>query len=659
MSNAQPNDYLNERLIGYATIVALLLAVASFVLGAAVTYGWVADDSLFKHMFLNGPVVWSSVGISTLLLGTAICLLLVAQEPSLSSSVSFALQITATLLCSIVFLAGLSTSVETLAGLDLSLNHIWYRANEDSSGLSFPGPMTPDVSIAFMALTSAVVIQTWFSRRHTELAQWLCVAALMITSLPLIGAVSGAESLCTFFGCLRMSEGISFLFIVMSCACFLIKSDLGLAGFLCSNTASALVARRATLLVVFLPILFGLRFALVHYKIVDNALGWAIFALGAIALAVALVVTGVKSAEQLMASAAGLSPSPFFSQTGSMVLGQPENLEFSINIGPGIIQDQIERSSSHVRKVCLACEEEIANEAEVCPFCDSVLTRLINKSLVGQIFADKYEVMWQLGDGGMASVYLAKHLYLQQELAVKVLHAAVSSNIHDVKRFQQEAKALGTLNHPNIVAVRDFGFTASGEAFLAMEYVKGFSLSDLIEKSKGLTVQETAAIMLQVCEALLHAHGEGIVHRDLKPSNIMCSPSQNGKMDVKVVDFGLAKITGRDDVDIIELTRTGECHGSPPYMSPEQCKAEPVDFRSDIYSLGCILYECLAGKSPFIAASVYETLTMHVSSPAPEFSSALVVPLEYRNMVMKALAKKPSDRQNSVDEIKQVLLQLV
>jgi hypothetical protein len=135
-------------------------------------------------------------------------------------------------------------------------------------------------------------------------------------------------------------------------------------------------------------------------------LGWAIFAFGAIALAVALVVTGVKATEQLMASAAGLSPSALFSQTGSMALNQPANLEFSINLGAGVIQDQIEHSSSHVRKVCLACEKEIDRDQDVCPFCDSVLTRLINKSLVGQIFADKYEVMWQLGGGGMASVYL-------------------------------------------------------------------------------------------------------------------------------------------------------------------------------------------------------------------------------------------------------------
>lgn len=652
MSIALPNDYLNERLVGYATIAALFLAVASLVLGASVTYGWVADVSAFKHMFLNGPVVWSSVGISTVFLGVAICLLLVAQEPSISKPFSFAMQIFASVLCLIVFLAGLSTSIETLGGLDLSLNHILYRANEDSSGLSFPGPMTPDVSFAFMALTSAVAIQTWFSKKLTELAQWLCVAALMITSLPLIGAVSGAESLCTFFGCLRMSEGISFLFIVMSSACFLLKCDQGLAGFLCSNTASALVARRATLLVVFLPVLFAARFALVHYKIVDNALGWAIFALGAVALTVALVVSGVKSAEQLIATAAGVTPSALFTQTGSFAA----NPEFSINLGSGIIQDRVERVSSSVRKVCLACEEEIAQEEEVCPYCGSVLTRLINKSLVGQIFADKYEVMWELGDGGMASVYLAKHLYLQQELAVKVLHAAVSSNIHDVKRFQQEAKALGTLNHPNIVAVRDFGFTASGEAFLAMEYVKGFSLNALIEKNNGLTVQETAAVMLQVCDALLHAHGEGIVHRDLKPSNIMCSPGQNGKLDVKVVDFGLAKITGRDDVGMIELTKTGDCYGSPPYMSPEQCTAKTVDYRADIYSLGCILYECIAGKTPFVANSIYETLTMHVSSPVPDFPAGLNVPMPYRVMVMKALEKQPDGRQRSVDEIKQVLL---
>lgn len=658
MPIAQPTNYLNERLVGYAAAASMFLAVASLVLGAAVAYGWIADNSAFKHMFLNGPVVWSSVAINTVFLSTAICLLLVADR-KLPKTLSHALKVFASLLCLVAFLAGLSTAVETLAGLDLSLNHIWYRANEDSSGLSYPGPMTPDVSFAFMALTLALAIQTWFASKRMELAQWLCVVALMVTSLPLIGSVSGAESLCTFFGCLRMSEGISFLFIVLSSSCFLLKPDQGLAGFLCSNTASALVARRATLLVVFLPILFALRFALVQYKIVDNGLGWAIFAFGAIALAVALVVTGVKATEQLMASAAGLSPSALFSQTGSMAINQPGNLEFSINLGAGVIQDQIEHSSSHVRKVCLACEKEIDRDQDVCPFCDSVLTRLINKSLVGQIFADKYEVMWQLGDGGMASVYLAKHLYLQQELAVKVLHASVSGSIVDVKRFQQEAKALGTLNHPNIIAIKDFGFTASGEAFLAMEYIRGFTFADLLERSNGLTVQETASVMIQVCDALLHAHGEGIVHRDLKPSNIMCSPGPNGKMDVKVVDFGLAKITGRDDVDVIKLTQTGACYGSPPYMSPEQCLSKSVDFRTDIYALGCILYECVVGKSPFVGGSVYETLTMQVTDPAPDFPASVSVPAEYRKMVMQALEKKPDDRQRSVDEIKQVLLKLV
>jgi serine/threonine-protein kinase len=165
--------------------------------------------------------------------------------------------------------------------------------------------------------------------------------------------------------------------------------------------------------------------------------------------------------------------------------------------------------------------------------------------------------------------------------------------------------------------------------------------------------------MVQVCDALLHAHGEGIVHRDLKPSNIMCSPGQNGKMDVKVVDFGLAKITGRDDIDAIKLTQTGACYGSPPYMSPEQCLSKSVDFRTDIYALGCILYECLVGKSPFVGGSVYETLTMQVTDPAPDFPASVSIPPEYRKMVMQALEKKPDARQRSVDEIKQVLVKLV
>ena len=356
MPIAQPTNYLNERLVGYAASAAMFLAVASLVLGAAVAYGWIADNNAFKHMFLNGPVVWSSVAINTVFLSTAICLLLVADR-KLPKTLSHSLKVIASLLCLLAFLAGLSTAVETLAGLDLSLNHIWYRANEDSSGLSYPGPMTPDVSCAFMALTLALAIQTWFANKRMELAQWLCVVALMITSLPLIGSVSGAESLCTFFGCLRMSEGISFLFIALSSACFLLKPDQGLAGFLCSNTASALVARRATLLVVFLPMLFALRFALVQYKIVDNGLGWAIFAFGAIALAVALVVTGVKATEQLMASAAGLSPSALFSQTGSMALNQPANLEFQsilalvlYKIKLNILQAMCEKFAWPVRK---------------------------------------------------------------------------------------------------------------------------------------------------------------------------------------------------------------------------------------------------------------------------------------------------------------------
>jgi tRNA A-37 threonylcarbamoyl transferase component Bud32 len=486
-----------------------------------------------------------------------------------------------------------------------------------------------------------------------------------------------------------MSPGISILFMLLCGTSFLMRSDLGLAGFLCSNTASGLVARRAILLVVFLPVLFGLRFVLVHYKIVDNALGWAVFGLGALVLTIALVVTGVKSAEELMASAIRINPVELYDQSGLVSASMNANAGMSINLqglpsasiftrqppalagsasavsgvagvaGLGISGVSAPPASERIKKVCLACELEFSADNEVCPSCESVLTKMINKSLVGQIFADKYEVTWQLGDGGMASVYLAKHMYINQEVAIKVLHAALSGNLVDIKRFQQEGKALGSLNHPNIVAVRDFGFTTGGEAFLAMEYVKGTSLSDIIEKRKLLNVQETAQIVLQVCEALIHAHEAGIVHRDLKPSNIMCSPREGGGYEVKVVDFGLAKITGRDELDAIKLTQTGDCQGSPPYMSPEQCTAKPVDFRTDIYALGCILYECLAGKAPFIATSIYETLTMHVNNPPPNFPDWLVVPPTYRDMVMQALQKNPNKRQQSVDELRQVLLKLV
>jgi len=655
MATALTDDYLNRRLVLFAIRLSILLVGLATVLGACIVYGWTVDVDSFKHMFLNGPVIWSSVGINTVLLGAALALSIACFQVALPNKIQLACKVLGSLLCSIVFFSSVSTAVETLAGLDLGLNHIWYRPSEDSSGLSYPGPMTPDVSIAFIALTLALLIQSWLNANKVEIAQWLSVVALVITSLPLVGAMSGAESLCTFFGCLRMSESISVLFILLSGACFLLRADQGLSAFLWSYTAAGLVARRAALLIIFLPALFGLRYALVQYKVVDNSLGWIAFGVGGLAIAIVLVISGVKSAEQLMSSAVRLAP-------GGLV--PPGALYSSISIGGNT--DLVNSNSAlatpvdeGIRRVCLGCEEEFSNDHEDCPVCGSILSRMIDKSLVGKVFADKYEVIWALGDGGMASVYLAKHMYTKQDVAIKVLHAALAGNLKGVKRFQLEAKALGTLNHPNIVAVKDFGFTAGGEAFLAMEYIKGTALSDLISKRKNLGVNETAKIMMQVCRALLHAHGEGVVHRDLKPSNIMCSPNGFGGFNVKVVDFGLAKITGRDDPEMIKLTKTGDCQGSPPYMSPEQCTSKPIDYRSDIYALGCILYECVVGEPPFLADSVFETLTLHVSSAPPDFPKDLYVSKEFKAMVYQALQKDPNDRQKSVDEILEVLAGVV
>ncbi len=657
MSTVQTDQYINQRLVTFAKWLAVALVGIATILGACITYGWVLDAEICKHMFMSGPVIWSSVGINTVLLATVLSLLIACFQLPLSAKVVFGCKVVGSVLCFIVFASALSTVIETLGGLDLGLNHIWYRPSEDSSGLSYPGPMTPDVSLAFIALSVALFIQTWLSVSKIEIAQWLCVIALGVTSLPLVGAMSGAESLCTFFGCLRMSEAISILFILLSGSCFLLRPDQGLSAFLWSYSAAGLVARRAALLVIFLPALFGLRFALVHYKIVDNSLGWVAFGVGGLSLAIALVVSGVRSAEQLMTSAVRVSPAlvaPSSEASGNSIQSFGTGSFMGID---GLIQAPV--PSDRVRKVCLACEVEFSKYEDVCPECESALTRMIDKSLVGQLFADKYEVVWALGDGGMASVYLAKHVYTKQDVAIKVLHASLAGNIHGVKRFQQEAKALGTLNHPNIVGVKDFGFTTDGEAFLAMEYVKGTALSDLISKQKSLTMYDTALIMVQVCEALLHAHGAGIIHRDLKPSNIMCSPDGHGGYDVKVVDFGLAKMSGRDDPDMIKLTQTGDCQGSPPYMSPEQCTAKPVDYRSDIYSLGCIVFECLVGTPPFLSTSVFETMTMHVSTPAPGFPPNMPIPQEVRSMVSIALEKNPEARQKSVDEIQSVLVSVI
>ena len=275
---------------------------------------------------------------------------------------------------------------------------------------------------------------------------------------------------------------------------------------------------------------------------------------------------------------------------------------------------------------------------------------------VGAVISERYQVTARLGAGGMSTVYQVKHLLLNKTYALKLLqHVSEKS----VQRFQQEAKAATLLEHPNIVRVNDFGI-ADGQPFMTMECIEGDSLADLLKKSGPLAVDRMARLFGQICSGLAHAHEQGVVHRDLKPSNIIVRNTEAGEQAV-IVDFGIAKIlddSSDDTVDKNSLTRTGDVFGTPLYMSPEQGQGHRVDARSDIYSLGCMMYESVTGHPPFQGDSVYQIIHKQITESPPPFPEKLRKTAAGRRLeaiILKALAKDPHDRHKYMVEISSAL----
>ncbi len=271
---------------------------------------------------------------------------------------------------------------------------------------------------------------------------------------------------------------------------------------------------------------------------------------------------------------------------------------------------------------------------------------------LGTVFDEKYELVELLGGGGTGIVYRAKHCAIGNTVAVKLLYPHMSFQPEIVRRFSQEARATGMLSHKNVIAIHDFGQNDMGQPYLVMELLIGTSLADLIEKQGKLPLPLTADIFVQTCNGLAHAHEKGVLHRDVKPSNLMLVGQPDGSFVVKLVDFGLAKPTEESAGD--SLTKTGEVFGSPPYMSPEQCRGQRVDHRADIYALGCVLYEMLTGKPPFMGSDAIQTILKHVNSEPPRLMLSDVP--DRQNMLLdkiiqKCLAKDKEQRFQTVDEL--------
>jgi len=273
--------------------------------------------------------------------------------------------------------------------------------------------------------------------------------------------------------------------------------------------------------------------------------------------------------------------------------------------------------------------------------------------LIGTVVAHKYKLIESLGSGGMGVVFKAQHILMNKTVALKMLHPHLIVSDHCLIRFQQEAKAASHINHPNIISVFDFGTSESGQPFIVMDYIGGRSLEDLLKVEGALDPERCLRIFIQVADALAEAHKSGVIHRDLKPSNVMLVPDGTSSESVRIVDFGIAKILNSDAND--QLTKTGEIFGSPCYMSPEQCRGSVLDERSDIYSLGCVLYEALTGKAPFHGETIFETMYFHLNKlPAP-LSMPPGLGQRYRNrlepIIFKSLEKSREQRIQSMAQL--------
>ena len=305
-----------------------------------------------------------------------------------------------------------------------------------------------------------------------------------------------------------------------------------------------------------------------------------------------------------------------------------------------------------MQKICPHCRTEYGPDTMICPNDGARLDAPADQTdtLIGTLFADRYRILRTLGEGGMGRVYLAEHVRMGRMSAVKVMSLALAPTADAISRFNREAANASRINHPNVAAIYDFGETADGTLYLAMEYVDGETLASLVRRTGSLPLALVGELTRQIADALNAAHQFGIVHRDLKPDNILVTRDADDRYQIKVVDFGIAKTTQAAGQTV---TTVGMSIGTPEYMSPEQIAGESLDARTDIYSLGLVAFTMLTGETPFPDLTSKKSLVQRLTTrprTLREVRPSITWPDRLQAALDRALSPEPDDRYRKVGD---------
>ena len=599
------------------------------LLSFLVVLGWYADIEIFKHPF--GTSVAFGVALVYFVLGCIIAVDAFVPE-------SKPLRIAKLIVVSVLSSMAAAKCVEGVIGADwevLSLNLSFN--NERLVPLLYPGVMTPDTALV-QALTGVtyLLMDVW-KKARVQVWQWIAVTVIALCLVPVFGFILGDTNLCSLWGCVRMPVAFAITSIGLGFAMLAARPERGFTSALIEPDLLGTAMRQSLFsAMILLPLFAEAKAVFVHFGIFDEGL-----AKSGLGIAFMFVFLGTVMYQFVFA----------YKSEQNIRRNTEQRLQ---DLSHQFSQSQAENTFGFSGKAwrvakCSKCEKEFDSHTKICPYDEIPLS--IHDALIGQMLEGRYLVLEFLGRGGMSTVYKVEHKILSKVLAIKFLQQQFVSKGDSVLRFQREGKAMARLQHPNLCSVTECSII-EGVPYLVMEFLQGMSLDEILREEKRLSAKRTVEIMIQVADGLQHAHDENIVHRDIKPSNIMMTPLDDGSEHAKVVDFGLARILDSDDQ---KLSQTGEAFGSPLYMSPEQCLGSAIDARTDIYGLGCVIYECLSGNVPFRGKSFMETFNLHISGELKPFAKGLDVPPALAQLVERMLAKEAIDRPASMTEVKEAL----